>query len=328
MRYRGFRTDYVTKVVSLKGSLRRVSAMWLRLAVVAVIVLRLSLSGSAQNVNSQYLDYIEKYAPLACEQQKKHGIPASITLAQGLLESRAGLSTLASEGNNHFGIKCHSTWTGPSMLRDDDAPDECFRVYSSAAESFDDHSRFLHGRRYSRLFDLDPSDYASWAYGLRECGYATDPNYGVKLISIIERYKLYSYDSGGGGGAAIDDDAEFILSQLKSAHVVRRARGLHYVIAVPGDTYASIGAELGVAGKTLASYNDAEGGANTPIKAWEEVYLQPKLDHAPKNVGKVTIGEDESAHSVAQRYGVTMKLIKELNPGFSDRPGTVLRLKR
>lgn len=277
-----------------------------------------------QSVNSQYLDYIEKYAPLAAQQQSKHGIPASITLAQGLLESRAGLSTLASEGNNHFGIKCHSTWTGATMLRDDDAPDECFRVYASASESFDDHSRFLHGRRYARLFDLDPTDYASWAHGLRECGYATDPNYGYKLISIIERYKLYTYDTGS--APADDDDVAFILSELKTSHAVRRSRGLHYVIAVPGDTYASIAAEFGVDPSQIARYNDSPSPTEA-VRAWEEVYLQPKLSHAPSNIKKVTIGEDESAHSVAQRYGVTMQLIRDLNPGFKDTPGTTLRLK-
>ncbi len=296
-------------------------------AVVALFVSVVSQEATAQNVNKLYLDYIEKYAPLAQEQQKLHGVPASITLAQGLLESRAGMSTLASQGNNHFGIKCHSTWTGATMLRDDDAPDECFRVYNSPSESYDDHSRFLHGRRYARLFDLEPTDYAGWSHGLRECGYATDPNYGYKLISIIELYKLYTYDIGGGVIAATDDDAEFILSQLKSSHAVRRFRGLHYVIAVPGDTYASIAAEFNLDAKKLARDNDATD-PKTQIKAWEEVYLQPKLDHAPKKINKVTIGEDESAHSVAQRYGVTMKLIRDLNPKFKDAPGTTLRLKK
>lgn len=283
-----------------------------------------------QSVNALYADYIRQYSSLAREQQKEHGIPASITLAQGLLESRAGLSTLASQCNNHFGIKCHSTWTGETMLRDDDAPDECFRVYASAAESFRDHSLFLHGRRYSRLFDLDPSDYAAWAHGLRECGYATDPNYGYKLISIIELYRLYEYDliPGGPGPDTGEEDAAFILSHLKTSHAVRRSRGLHYVIAVPGDTYASIAAEFSLDPLRLAGYNDAPDGIKAPIRAWEEVYLQPKSDTAPAKVKKVTIGEDECAHSVAQRYGVTMKMIRDLNPGFDDRPGTTLKLRK
>lgn len=302
----------------------------LRYILLSAMSVLLPLVTIGQNVNSQYLNYIEKYGELARRQQKEHGIPASITLAQGLLESRAGQSTLAASGNNHFGIKCHSTWTGETMLRSDDAPDECFRVYATAEESFRDHSLFLHGRRYSRLFDLDPSDYAGWATGLRECGYATDPNYGYKLISIIELYKLYEYDlvPKGPRKDTSDEDALFIVSQLKSSHAVRRSRGLHYVIAVPGDTYASIAAEFDVDARRLADYNDAPKGVKAPIRAWEEVYLQPKLDSAPKNVKKVTIGEDETAHSVSQRYGVSMKLINELNPRYKDVPGTTLRLRR
>ena len=262
---------------------------------------------------------------MAVEQQRKHGVPASITLAQGLLESGAGASTLATEGNNHFGIKCHATWSGATMLRDDDAPDECFRVYTDAAESFEDHSLFLSkGRRYASLFELDITDYRGWAAGLSAAGYATDPNYAPRLISIIEQYALYKYDTPG---SEVEDAAAlFIMEQLKHTHAVRRSRGLHYVIAVPGDTYASIAAEFAMDATTLASYNDSPSPTQE-IKAWEEVYFQPKLDTAPKGVKKVTIGHDESAHSVAQRYGVKMELIEKLNPGFKDQPGTRLRLK-
>lgn len=126
----------------------------------------------------------------------RSGVPASITLAQGILESRYGLSPLASEGNNHFGIKCHKDWKGKSMRYDDDAKGECFRVYDSADESFQDHSDFLRYRdRYKFLFDLKTTDYKGWAYGLKKAGYATDPNYPAKLIKYIEDYKLYEYDT-------------------------------------------------------------------------------------------------------------------------------------
>lgn len=296
------------------------------LAIMTVLtVLCGATSVTPQSINSQYISYIERYCELAQKQQEQHGIPASITLAQGLLESRAGQSTLATQGNNHFGIKCHNSWEGATMLRDDDAPDECFRVYDTVEESYIDHSLFLHRKRYQRLFDLDPTDYAAWALGLRECGYATDPNYGAKLISIIERYHLYEYDLGGGKKS--ESDAEYILAELKESHAVRRARGLYYVIATPGDTYASIAKELGVDASKLALYNDASDNINGEIRAWEEVYLQPKLDKAPNGIKKVTIGADESARSVAQRYGVTMQLINKLNPDYADRPGTTLRLK-
>lgn len=140
--------------------------------------------------------YIQKWAPTAVREMYRSGVPASITLAQGILESRYGLSALASEGNNHFGIKCHKDWKGKSMRYDDDAKGECFRVYDSADESFQDHSDFLRYRdRYKFLFDLKTTDYKGWAYGLKKAGYATDPNYPAKLIKYIEDYKLYEYDT-------------------------------------------------------------------------------------------------------------------------------------
>lgn len=270
-----------------------------------------------------YTDYIERYADMAIEQQEAYGIPASITLAQGLLESAAGRSTLASEGNNHFGIKCHSTWTGATMLRDDDAPDECFRVYDSPLQSFIDHSKFLQGRRYKPLFELDPSDYEAWARGLKECGYATDPKYAERLITIIERYTLYNYDTDA--GRAAENTALFILESLQQRHPVLRARGLHYVIANPGDRYSDIARELGCDTERLLRFNDA--AADGEIKAWEEVYLQEKLEHAPKGIKKATIGEGESIHSVAQRFGIKESVVRELNPGALDLPGTTLKLK-
>ena len=139
--------------------------------------------------------YIDKYADLAVEEMRRSGVPASITLAQGLLESRYGLSDLAVKGNNHFGIKCHSNWNGPKMRVDDDKKNECFRKYRNVEQSYRDHSDFLRYRdRYKFLFDLDPKDYKGWAYGLKKAGYATDPAYPKKLINIIEEYELYKYD--------------------------------------------------------------------------------------------------------------------------------------
>lgn len=270
-----------------------------------------------------YTDYIERYAPMAVEQMHKYGIPASVTLAQGLLESGAGRSTLASEGNNHFGIKCHSDWTGPTMLRDDDAPDECFRVYDSAAGSFTDHSLFLKKKRYASLFTLDPADYAGWARGLKQCGYATDPNYADRLITIIERYALYSYDNGTAGEG--HEMAEFIISKLAGTHPIRRSRGLHYVVASPGDTYGKIAKEFNISKKDLLAFNDVKRDGE--IKPWQEVYLQKKLDTPPEGLKTVTIGEGESFHSVAQRFAMRLDALRSLNPDAQDVPGTVLKLR-
>jgi flagellum-specific peptidoglycan hydrolase FlgJ len=146
--------------------------------------------------NSRYQAYIDQYKDIAIEEMLRYGIPASITLAQGLLESGAGQSTLAVKGNNHFGIKCHNGWTGPTMLKDDDRKDDCFRVYSSPYESYEDHSKFLaSSQRYRSLFSLKTTDYKGWARGLKAAGYATNPVYAQSLIDIIERYGLYQYDN-------------------------------------------------------------------------------------------------------------------------------------
>ena len=145
--------------------------------------------------NTPQEKYIEKYAPLAVSEMYRSGVPASITLAQGLLESGNGQSELARMSNNHFGIKCHNNWKGGKVYYDDDAKGECFRKYSHPSESYRDHSDFLRYRdRYKFLFDYRVTDYKSWAYGLKKAGYATDPKYPKKLINLIEEYNLQQYD--------------------------------------------------------------------------------------------------------------------------------------
>ena len=289
---------------------------------IAIIILSFISSLSAL-ASDPYEEYIDRYSSLAVEHQDEFGIPASITLAQGLLESAAGRSTLASKANNHFGIKCHKEWKGKSVKRNDDAPNECFRKYNTVEESFRDHSLFLRRSRYQKLFKLDVTDYQNWAKGLRECGYATDPNYAARLITIIERYSLYTYDTESGRNS--EETVAFIRDMLVRTHPVRRSRGLHYVVATPGDTYASIAKEFNLKPKKLMKYNDT--GKDHEIKAWEEVYLEEKLDDAPEGIASVTIGEGESLHSVAQRYGVKVKTIKDLNKKAKDEPGTVLKMR-
>ncbi len=294
----------------------------LRNLITIILLAPLSFSLNAEKKNP-YQEYIDRYWEMAVEQQSVHGIPASITLAQGLLESRAGQSSLATLGNNHFGIKCHSEWKGDTLLRNDDAANECFRSYPSAAESFDDHSRFLLRKRYAPLFKNEVTDYAAWAHGLKACGYATDPNYASRLITIIERYALYLYDTEAGRRA--EEDAGFIHEILRSSHPVRKSRGLHYVIASPGDTYSAISKELGIDSQKLMRYNDAE--EDSEIKPWEEVYLEEKRDTPPDGIDSATIGDGESIHSIAQRFGMKTDVIKALNPKAKDRPGSRLRLR-
>ena len=160
-------------------------------SLLAVVLLSLPAGDPGKTPQEQY---IARYSAMAVSEMYRTGVPASITLAQGLLESRYGLSPLASEGNNHFGIKCHD-WKGKTMKQDDDKRNECFRVYANAEESFQDHSDFLRYRdRYKFLFDYKVTDYKAWAYGLRKAGYATDPSYPAKLIKLIEDYDLSAYD--------------------------------------------------------------------------------------------------------------------------------------
>ena len=153
----------------------------------------------AQNyTKSDIFTYIETYSDVAVRKMKEHGIPASITLAQGILESAAGTSDLAVKANNHFGIKCHKSWEGKTFRKDDDSKNECFRKYKSSIESFEDHSQFLKAARYADLYKLRVTDYEGWAHGLKKAGYATNPQYANRLIRIIEEYNLALYDRAAG----------------------------------------------------------------------------------------------------------------------------------
>ncbi len=273
---------------------------------------------SAQN--SVYESYIERYKHMAVEQMAKYGVPASITLAQGLLESGAGQSTLATEANNHFGIKVGSGWRGPYVLRDDDAPNEKFRAYRSADESYEDHSRLLHKPRYSSLFRLKPTDYRGWAKGLKSAGYATNPRYADLLISLIERYDLDRFDrdlrgmkekevrrwisSVSGPDAAGTDKARWI---------VRRCNDVYYVIANAGDTYADIAEWADVSEKKLRRYNEVP--ENMPLHSGEIVYLGKKQRKASRSLKgqRHKVGVGESVHSISQLYGIRMETLYELN---------------
>lgn len=169
-------------------------------------------SSKALSTNEVTKAYIEQYNRVAMSNMKTYGIPASIILAQGILESGAGKSDLAMNANNHFGIKCHNDWTGNKVYKDDDSPEECFRKYDKASESFQDHALLLTGKqRYSKLFKLSKGDYKAWAKGLREAGYATDPNYPQKLINYIESYNLDQYDSKVLGKSITKDEANALL---------------------------------------------------------------------------------------------------------------------
>ncbi|MBR5019051.1 MAG: glucosaminidase domain-containing protein [Bacteroidales bacterium] len=287
--------------------------------------------------------YIEKYAETAVREMKATGIPASITLAQGCLESGNGNSTLATKANNHFGIKCHG-WKGKSIKHTDDAPDECFRSYASADESFRDHSDFLRYRdRYAFLFDLEPTDYKGWAYGLQKAGYATAQTYAASLIRIIEENELYRYDR-----LEVQDqqalpptptEAETSirfkplpghkLYQASLNREIRSRNGVPYLIARKNDTWRQLAREYNLFRSELLRFNDLRHGA--VLQAGETVYLEPKKKESAPYLDKHVVEEGETLHGLSQRYAVKMKKLYQYNairPGTEPEPGTILNLRK
>ena len=210
--------------------------------------------------------YIDKFAPIAQDEMRQFQIPASITLAQGILESGVGFGRLAVEGNNHFGIKCHRGWNGGKMYHDDDAKGECFRTYDDPAESYRDHSVFLSGRqRYAFLFKLNKKDYIAWAKGLKKAGYATDPKYPKKIISIIERYKLYKYDSKKGVKIVKNEKIDTVIFKNKKNNI-------HSVEV--GDTLYSIARKYSISVDDIVKENKLEN--NTIYKGQELIIPKSK----------------------------------------------------
>ena len=249
-----------------------------RISIGVALLLLLPFTSVAQiKWNTRYQEYFDRYKDLAIEQMKKHRIPASITLAQGVLESGAGYSELARKGNNHFGIKCHG-WTGRTTYHDDDERNECFRAYDNVYDSYEDHSVFLvSSRRYSSLFRLNLKDYKGWAHGLKSCGYATNPRYAAQLIDIIQLYKLYQYDEA----RKYNRYNEYQTHQPTSLmHTIHSFNKNYYVVAKKGDTFALIGKEVGVSARKLASFNELYVGAE--LEEGTYVWLQKKRRNAPK----------------------------------------------
>lgn len=294
-------------------------------------------------------EYIRRYESLALEQQAKYGIPASIKMAQAILESDCGNSRLARQANNHFGIKCKRDWTGGTIRHDDDERNECFRSYASAEESFRDHSVFLErSPRYQKLFTLDPLDYKGWAYGLKEAGYATNPRYPQLLIRIIEDNKLYLLDEGrrlpdptdgtflagmdtpGAGKlpeGLIDVDRYVIQVSVVGGYVVGTNNGSEYVLAQAGDTPKTLAGKLGVPVRRLRRYNDLEKDAQ--LSAGERVYITPKQRKAADAVIH-TVSAGETLRTVSQTYAVKLARLVAMNRLDAAEPlnnGEQVRLK-
>lgn len=286
--------------------------------------------GFAQGISQDYLNYIEKYKQAAIDQMYKYRIPASITLSQGLLESAAGKSDLAVKANNHFGIKVSSGWTGPYSTHDDDKKGERFRKYDNVAQSFEDHSLFLLKDRYKKLFLLDPLDYKGWARGLKECGYATNPAYADRLISLIERYNLYQYDVDKFGKNPVVNHQNNAVSSSKAKHSIVFVNGLRCVKAQPGDTWASISAEMNVSAKKLLKYNEVEFSHS--LTPGMNVFLEKKAKKAERKYKGYwhKLKANESMYDVSQQYGIRVKYLYKLNykdASYSPYAGDLLRVR-
>ncbi len=281
-----------------------------------------------QKWNQRYQTYIDQYRDMAIEQMLRNKIPASITLAQGILESGAGNSELVKKGNNHFGIKCHG-WTGRTVHKDDDAKQECFRAYNNAQESYEDHSKFLtKNKRYSQLFSLSITDYKGWARGLKACGYATNPNYAPMLINLIELYKLYEYDRAKTYDKFMAQNSGH--RQDGFLHPIHIYNKNYFLQARKGDTFKSIGKEIGISGKKIAKYNERD--YNSPLVENEMIWLKKKQKKAEASYKKRPhrVKAGESMYSIAQYYGIRLKSLYKMNklsPDYELRIGDELRVR-
>lgn len=304
----------------------------IKYALLTLVALILSVTHVSAQIkwNSAYQAYIDQYKDLAIEQMLKYNIPASITLSQGLLESGAGRSWLTKSSNNHFGIKCHG-WTGRRVFHDDDERGECFRAYDNPRQSFEDHSRFLATQsRYARLFNYSRTDYKSWARGLKQCGYATNPQYASKLIQIIELYNLNQYDKAKKFDQfMVKHSTEDGVAPDGYFHVIKAYNKNYYVIARKGDSFQSLSKELCIGKRKLAKYN--ERSYKEELAAGDVIYLKKKRKKATKEYKNrphiVQIGE--SMYLISQKYGIRLSSLykkNHLSPDYQIKVGDKLRV--
>ena len=304
-------------------------------------VFSLVLTISAQAQESRDITYIRKHAILAVEEMQLYKVPASITLAQGLLETGGGQSKLADQANNHFGIKCHKDWKGATIFADDDLKNECFRKYPSVKDSYDDHSLFLKTKnRYAFLFDLQSNDYKGWAYGLKKAGYATNSQYAIVLIKMIEDYNLNAYDKAI--YIPVAQLKNHKIEKIKSTQsqesdfdditigVVRNVyyrNKVPYIIAVKGDNLDKIAEDFALERFQLEKYNDLQ--KNAKIKEGELIYVKKKKRKT--NIDFHIVEENESIRDVSQRFAVRIKKIltyNDLEENYTIKQGDTLWLHK
>ena len=297
-----------------------------------LLILSFPLALLAQRITPE--EYIQTYKDIAMREMRDYKIPASITLAQGLLESGAGNSALAREAKNHFGIKCHKGWTGKTYTMDDDERDECFRRYDNAEQSFVDHSLFLTTRsRYAALFDLDITDYEGWAKGLKAAGYATNPKYAQLLIDRIELYDLAKYDKIALGqmtddnvlpdiapedellelAFSPDDQSKYeLVDMTEDKRFIYENNGVRFAYAKEGETPDGLAKAFGVKLKKLCEYNLVRRPDEMVFHSGDVVYLA-QLKNKNWKAKKHTVEEGETLRDVALRYAVKPEKIMKKN---------------
>lgn len=305
----------------------------------SLFVIFLIYNSICLNAQLSPLEYAKKFSDLAIKNMKNSGVPASITLGQGILESASGNSFLAREGNNHFGIKCHS-WTGKKIYADDDKKNECFRKYNSVYDSYADHAEFLRrGSRYTFLFELDVTDYKGWAKGLSKAGYATDPKYAEKLINLIERHELYQYDSDKYiasvnkqnkqqkvKNASLTEDAFILNPYIYNEYIINNTP---YVIAKPGDNIDKLSSELNLMKWQIKKYNDLND--EQQISEGDIIYLKPKRRKAERGMETHIVIEGETMRDISQTYGVKLNRLYRMNKmeqGSEPSSGQSLNLRQ
>jgi hypothetical protein len=299
---------------------------------------------SGQNTSRKA--YIAKYSQIAVDEMNRTGVPASVTLAQGILESGNGQSDLASRSNNHFGIKCHSSWTGAKVYHDDDEKGECFRKYKKVEHSFEDHSDFLvRGSRYDFLFELDPMDYKSWAKGLKKAGYATAPDYANRLIAIIEQEALYTYDHIGERLVEASTDSSRIgatvngptlngkgkpVKNAKKRFVIHRVNNLPklapFVVLLEDERIEFTADSLHMRVEVLLNINDASW--ETKFKAGDRIYVDYKRNRGRTKT--ILVRPGQTMREIAQQEGVLLeKLYKYNDMQVGEQPAgaSVIRLR-
>lgn len=287
----------------------------------SILIFSFSFSIFAQPASKRIsrAEYIDMYKDDAIREMHRSGVPASITLAQGILESGDGNSPLARYAKNHFGIKCHSDWKGKTFVQDDDAKDECFRKYNDVLDSYRDHSDFLKKNRYAFLFDLKPTDYIGWAKGLKKAGYATNPKYPQLLIDIIEKNNLAQYDRKKAKDTHDDvgkkrwrdnKDSSPAKSKRKGGHqVLSHENNIRYIEIKADDNFDKIAAEFDMGLWQLYKYNDWD--KEEPLFEEGILFLQPKRNRAQEDYHYVESGE--SMWDISQQHGIKLKKLYKKN---------------